>query len=166
MPVDAGTPRFIRVGKGEHFIRLEDVMMNNLDMLFPGMEIVSCELFRVTRNANTEKDEEEADDLMEMIESELKERKFAPIVRLEIGRGMEPLHRGRLAAELELDEATDVFEVSGLLAMRDLFELTQLDSPRLHDPPHHPVDHPQLQTHAQHLPHYPRCRRDSAAAPV
>jgi polyphosphate kinase len=146
VPVDAGTPRFIRVGKGEHFIRLEDVMMNNLDMLFPGMEVVSCELFRVTRNANTEKDEDEADDLMEMIESELKERKFAPIVRLEIVAGMEPLHRGRLAAELELDEATDVFEAPGLLAMRDLFELTQLDFPRLHDAPHHPIDHPQLQT--------------------
>jgi len=146
VPVDAGTPRFIRVGKGEHFIRLEDVMMNNLDMLFPGMEIVSCELFRVTRNANTEKDEDEADDLMAMIESELKDRKFAPIVRLEIGIGMEPLHRGRLAAELELDEATDVFEIPGLLAMRDLFELTHLDFPRLHDAPHHPIDHPQLQT--------------------
>lgn len=146
VPVDAGTPRFIRIGKGDHFIRLEEVMMNNLDMLFPGMEVVSCELFRATRNANTEKDEEEADDLMEMIESELKERKFAPIVRLEIGSGMDPVHRGRLAAELELDEATDVFEVPGLLAMRDLFELTRLDFPRLHDVPHHPVDHPQLQT--------------------
>ena len=146
VPVNAGTPRFIRVGKGEHFIRLEDVMMNNLDMLFPGMQVISCELFRVTRNANTEKDEEEADDLMEMIESELKERKFAPIVRLEIVAGMDPVHRGRLAAELELDEATDVFEVPGLLAMRDLFELTRLDFPRLHDAPHYPIDHPQLQT--------------------
>ena len=146
VPVNAGTPRFIRVGKGEHFVRLEDVMMNNLDMLFPGMQVISCELFRVTRNANTEKDEEEADDLMEMIESELKERKFAPIVRLEIVAGMDPVHRGRLAAELELDEATDVFEVLGLLAMRDLFELTRLDFPRLHDAPHYPIDHPQLQT--------------------
>ncbi len=146
VPVNAGTPRFIRVGKGEHFVRLEDVMMNNLDMLFPGMQIISCELFRVTRNANTEKDEEEADDLMEMIESELKERKFAPIVRLEIVAGMDTVHRGRLAAELELDEATDVFEVPGLLAMRDLFELTRLDFPRLHDAPHYPIDHPQLQT--------------------
>jgi polyphosphate kinase len=146
VPVNAGTPRFIRIGKGDHFIRLEEVMMNNLDMLFPGMEILSCELFRVTRNANTEKDEDEADDLMEMIESELKERRFAPIVRLEIASGMDPVHRGRLAAELELDEATDVFEVPGLLAMRDLFELTRLESPRLHDAPHHPIDHPQLQT--------------------
>jgi len=144
VPVGLGTPRLIRVGKGDHFVCLEDVMMNNLDMLFPGMEIVSCELFRVTRNANTEKDEEEADDLLAMIESELKERKFAPIVRLEIVAGMLPLHRGRLASELALDEENDVFEVSGMLAMRDLFELTRLDYPRLHDAPHHPIDHPQL----------------------
>ena len=146
VPVGLGTPRFLRVGKGDHFIPLEDVMMNNLDLLFPGMEIAACEIFRVTRNANTEKNEEEADDLMAMIESELKERKFAPIVRLEIGKGMEPLHRGRLAAELELDEENDVFEVAGMLAMRDLFELARLDYPRLHDPSHHPIDHPQLQT--------------------
>lgn len=146
VPVGLGTQRFIRVGKGDHFVRLEDVMCNNLDMLFPGMEIVSCEIFRVTRNANTEKDEDEADDLMEMIESELKERKFAPIVRLEIGAGMDPLHRGRLAAELELDEENDVFEVPGLLALRDLFELVRLDYPRMHDPTHHPIDHPLLQS--------------------
>jgi polyphosphate kinase len=145
VPVGLGTPRLLRVGKGDHFVRLEDVMVSNLDMLFPGMEILSCELFRVTRNANTEKDEEEADDLMAMIESELKERKFAPIVRLEVIEGMSPVHRGRLASELELDEENDVFEVTGMLAMRDLFELTRLDYPRLHDPPHHPIDHPQLQ---------------------
>jgi polyphosphate kinase len=146
VPVGSGTPRFLRVGKGDHFIPLADVMMNNLDLLFPGMEVVACEIFRVTRNANTEKDEEQADDLMAMIESELKERRFAPIVRLEIGQGMEPLHRGRLAAELELDEENDVFEEPGMLAMRDLFELARLDYPRLHDPPHHPIDNPRLQT--------------------
>ena len=145
VPVGLGTPRFIRVGKGDRFVPLEQAMMNNLDMLFPGMHVVSCEIFRVTRNANTEKDEEEADDLMAMIESELKERKFAPIVRLEVGTGMEPLHRGRLAAELELDEENDVHEVTGMLALRDLFEISRLDYPRLHDPPHHPIDHPQLQ---------------------
>jgi polyphosphate kinase len=144
VPVGLGSPRFIRVGKGDHFVRLEDVMMNNMDMLFPGMEIVSCEIFRVTRNANTEKDEDEADDLMAMIESELKERKFAPIVRLEIASGMEPLHRGRLAAELELDEENDVFEVPGMLALRDIFELVKLDYPRMHDQPHYPIDHPLL----------------------
>jgi polyphosphate kinase len=127
VPVGLGSPRFFKIGKGDHFISLEEVMMNNLDMLFPGMEIVSCEIFRVTRNANTEKDVEEADDLVAMIESELKERKFAPIVRLEIVEGMSLLHRGRLASELELNKENDVFEVSGMLAMHDLFELTMLE---------------------------------------
>lgn len=145
VPVGLGSPRFVRAGKGDTFVPLEELMIHNLDMLFPGMEVVDCEIFRVTRNANTEKHEEDADDLMEMIESELKERKFAPIVRLEIGAGMDRVHRGRLAAELELHEENDVFEVSGMLAMRDLFELTSLDYPRLHDPQHHPIDHPQLQ---------------------
>jgi polyphosphate kinase len=144
VPVGLGTPRFIRVGKGDHFIPVEEVMMNNLDLLFPGMEIVGCEIFRVTRNANTEKNEEEADDLLAMIESELKERRFAPIVRLEIQPGMHPHHRGRLAAELELDEENDVFEDPGMLAKRDLFELVNLDHPRLHDPSHHPIDNPIL----------------------
>jgi polyphosphate kinase len=57
-------PRFIRVGQGNTFVMLEDVITANMDMLFPGMEIVSCELFRVTRNAVVEVDEEEADDLL------------------------------------------------------------------------------------------------------
>jgi polyphosphate kinase len=146
VPVGNGVPRFIRIDQKDQFICLEELIAQNLGRLFPGMTIVACELFRVTRNANTEKDEEKADDLVAMIESELQERKFAPIVRLEVAHGMDLVRRGRLADELELDEARDVFETPGLLAMRDLFELIKHDSVRLHDPPHHPVDHPLLQT--------------------
>nr|WP_307726494.1 polyphosphate kinase 1 [Trichlorobacter sp.] len=144
VPLGTGVARFMRVGKGDRFVPLEEVMAANLDMLFPGMKVVSCEFFRVTRNANTEKDEEKADDLVAMIESELQERRFAPIVRLEVVSGMDPVHKGRLAAELDLDEASDVFEVSEMLGMRDLFEIARLNHPKLHDPPHHPEDHPQL----------------------
>ena len=147
VPVGASTPRFIPVpGKKERFVCLEDLLMNNLDMLFPGMRVVRCDLFRVTRNANTELDEEEADDLVEMIETELKERRFAPIVRMEVTKGIPPLQRGRLAAQLIINENDDVFEVPELLAMRDLFELSRLDYPCLHDPPHHPVVHPYLES--------------------
>ncbi len=146
VPLGPGVTRFIRVGKGDRFIPLEEIMAANLDMLFPGMKVVSCELFRVTRNANTEKDEEKADDLVAMIESELQERKFAPIVRLEVVPGMDPVHKGRLAAELDLDEASDVFEVSEMLGMRDLFEIARVNHPKLHDPPHHPEEHPLLMT--------------------
>ena len=145
VPVGAGIPRFLRVGSANRFVPLEDVMGHNLDLLLPGMHVDSCELFRVTRNANTESDEDQADDLLALIESELRERRFAPIVRLEVIKGMNPTHRGMLAAEFGLQENADVFEVDGMMAMRDLMELVAIEEPSLHDPPHHPIDHPLLE---------------------
>lgn len=147
VPVGAGVPRFLQVSEEQRFVPLEDVMSHNLDLLFPGLDMLSCELFRVTRNANTERDEERADDLMSMIESELRERKFAPIVRLEVTSDMSDVHRGMLAAELGLDEKNDVFEVHGMMGMKDLFALVGLKGKNegLHDVPHQPVDHPKLQ---------------------
>jgi polyphosphate kinase len=138
------SPRMIRVGEENTFVTLDDLIANNLDMLFPGMEINSCDLFRVTRNANVELDQESANDLLEMIEIELRERHFAPIVRLEVNKGMNPTHRGMLAAELGLNESQDVFEVDCMMALKDLFELAILKIPELRDQPHHAVDHPQL----------------------
>lgn len=145
VPVGAGIPRFIRIGAGQRFVPLEEVMAHNLDLLFPGMTVEACEVFRVTRNANTERDEEDADDLLALIESELRDRRFAPIVRLEVAAGMDPVHRGMLAAELGLDEQSDVVDVDGMLALRHLMELAALDEPALRDAPHHPIDHPRLQ---------------------
>jgi len=136
--------RLVRVDDANTFVALDDLIATNLDMLFPGMEIVSCELFRVTRNAVVEPAEEAANDLLELIETELRERHFAPIVRLEVQKGMSPVRRGMLAAELGLDEGQDVFEVDGMLALRDLFELAALDIPELRDLPHRAVDHPLL----------------------
>ncbi|TVQ93031.1 MAG: polyphosphate kinase 1 [Chromatiaceae bacterium] len=136
--------RLIQVGNEHTFVTLDDLILNNLDMLFPGMELRSCSLFRVTRNAIVEPDQEAANDLLEMIETELRERHFAPIVRLEVQAGMEPVHRGMLAAELGLSETEDVYEVAGMMARRDLFELAGLELPELHDPPHRPGDHPLL----------------------
>ena len=144
VPLGAGVPRFIRVRDSLVFVPLEEVMANNLDLLFPGMDIERTELFRVTRNADVESDEEKADDLLALIESELRERKFAPIVRLEVARGMDATHRGRLAAELGLDEQADVFEVEGFLGLGDLFQLAVLDIPEHRDPDHRPVDAPVL----------------------
>ncbi|MDT8441916.1 MAG: polyphosphate kinase 1 [Desulfuromonadales bacterium] len=146
VPISGGAPRFVKVRDRQRFVLLEEVMAHNLDLLFPGMEVLDCELFRVTRNANTSGTEEHADDLLALIESTLQDRKFSPIVRLQVRPGMDPVHRGRLAAELGLDESSDVFEVEGMLGMRDLWELVRLDCPRLKDPVHHPVDHPALQS--------------------
>jgi polyphosphate kinase len=145
IPIGLGIPRFLRVGESNRFVTLEDVIAGNLDLLFPETEIIACELFRVTRNANTDRDEEEADDLLALVETELRDRRIAPIVRLEVMQGMDPTRRGMLAAELGLDERADVFEVDGMLAMRDLMELANLDVPALHDSPQHPADHPRLQ---------------------
>lgn len=144
VPVGGGIPRLIRIGDGSHFVPLEDIIAHNLDQLLPELEIERWDLFRVTRNAIVERYEEQANDLLQVIEAELRDRKFAPTVRLEVSAGMPPLHRGMLAAELGLDEATDVFEVDGLMQRRDLMELAALDRPDLKDPPHHPIEHPKL----------------------
>ncbi len=145
IPIGDEVSRFIQLPYSLHFIALEDVIKHNLHMLLPEMEVLSSNVFRVTRNANTERDEEHADDLLAMIESELRERRFAPIVRLQVQGDMDETARGMLAAELGLDEQTDVFNAGGdMLAMRDLFQLVALDFPELHDAPFQSVDHPEL----------------------
>ena len=136
------SPRLLQVGDEYTFVALDDVITNNLDLLFPGMHIDSCYLFRVTRNANVEKNEEQADDLLEMIQSELRERHFAPIVRVEVMTGMELSYRGMLAAELGLNEAADVFEIDGMMAKRDLMEIANLDIPEVTRSPAHPHQSP------------------------
>ncbi len=144
VPVGAGAPRFVALEPGRRFVLVEDVIADNLDVLFPDMEIESCALFRATRNANTERDEEQADDLMAMIKSELRDRKFAPIVRLEIAAEMGAFHRGWLAAELGLDQEADVFETNGMHGLRDLMELAILDRPELRLESHAPYEHPEF----------------------
>ncbi len=144
VPTGIGIPRFIRIGKAHLYVRFEDVIANNLSAIFPDMLIESCELFRVTRNAITEKTLDQANDLLSMIETALRDRKFAEIVRLEVGSCMTPSHRGMLAAELGIDEERDVFAVDGIMAKRDLFQIASIDRPDLHYPPHQPFDHYRL----------------------
>ncbi len=144
VPVSSRVPRFIQVGGEQLFVALGDLIANNLDLLFPGMKIAFCDLFRVTRNAITEQDEEQADDLLQMIESELRERKFAPVIRLEVAATMGKMQSGMLAAELGLNEEQDVFVVDQRMAMSDLFQIAGIARPDLLDPPHHPCDNPKL----------------------
>ena len=145
VPVGEGLPRFIQLPGRHHYVPIEEVMRNNLDILLPEMDVISEHMFRVTRNSNTERNEEHADDLLSMIESELRDRRFAPIVRMQIEGDMDETSRGMLAAELGLDEHEDVFNAGGdMLAMRDLFQLVGIDIPELHDEPFQPFDHPLL----------------------
>jgi len=144
VPVGSGVPRFLKVGADDSFVLLEDLMANCLADLFPGMDVAAVELFRVTRNANTERGGEQADDLVQMIEAELRDRRFAPIVRLEVERTISANHRGMLAAELGLDEDLDVYETDVMMGMRDLWDLVRLDLPELHDRSHQPIDNVKL----------------------
>ncbi len=144
IPTSSDLPRFIRIGQEHVYILLEDLVANNLHLLLPGMEVETCETFRVTRNAITERHEEQANDLLLVIESALRDRKFAEIVRLEIGRGMGEQRKGKLAAELRVDETKDVYEVDGILGMRDMMQIAAIDRPDLHFAQHHPVDNPEL----------------------
>src|SRR5262249_26256109 len=81
-----GLPRFIGV-EGGVYVPLEDVIARHLDRLFPGMRILSHEFFRVTRDADLEVSDE-ADDLLEAVEAELRQRRFGEVVRLEVGATM------------------------------------------------------------------------------
>ena len=145
VPVGTGIQRFIQVGESNHFVPLEDVMANNLDLLFPGVEIIARDFYFVARNAAAERQESGANDLMEMIELELRDRRIAPIVRMVVSPGMDDDRKGMLAAELGLDIEQDVFEQDGLMMQRELMQLTSLPIPELHDLPHTPVNHHRLQ---------------------
>jgi polyphosphate kinase len=117
-------PRFVAIGDGA-FVPLEDVIERHLDRLFPGMEILHHSVFRVARDADFTVSDE-ADDLLQAVEQELRRRRFGEVVRLEVGAGMEPMMRERLVDWLEL-ETRQVYEVDGMLDLTDLWELNGLD---------------------------------------
>ncbi|MFL6289351.1 MAG: polyphosphate kinase 1 [Thermoanaerobaculia bacterium] len=137
-------PRWLQVPNTLRYVPLEEVISHNLDRLFPGMEVVESYPFRVTRNADVQRNEEEADDLLETIQEELRERRFATVVRLEVGSGMPGWMRELLAEQLEIQEQ-EIFEVDRLLALRDLMQLAQsAPLPSLRYRPWAPVTHPRL----------------------
>ncbi|MBV9333818.1 MAG: polyphosphate kinase 1 [Candidatus Eremiobacteraeota bacterium] len=122
-------PRFVPVQDGDsgerRFVLLEDLIAHHLDVLFPGMHVRDSYLFRVTRDADLDLQEDEADDLLRAIESELRRRRFGEPVRLEIERGMPEYMRDFLCNSLELD-AVDVYEIDGMMALSDLWQIVNL----------------------------------------
>lgn len=136
--VPTGKGRWVPLPNARHVVPLEEVIAQNLHELFRGMEIRGVHAFRVTRNADIRRNEDEADDLLEMISEELRERRFAPVVRLEIDADMPEHMRELLIRELALDES-DVYEADGLLGHADLMELARLDVPAHRFPPWEPV---------------------------
>jgi len=139
--VPPSLPRFMPLesAAGERrFVRLEDVIAHNLDALFPGMDVRASFLFRVTRDADLDIQEDEADDLLRAIESELRKRRFGEAVRLEV-EASTPAHiRSLLLEALELGEV-DLYEIDGLLGTSDLWALANIDRAELRDPPFTPA---------------------------
>ncbi len=137
-------PRFVPLADGRTFVPLEDLIAKHLDQLFPGMEIVDTAVFRVTRDADFTVSDE-ADDLLQAVEDELRRRRFGEVVRVEVESGMSKDMREQLERALEAD-AEDVFEIDGLLDLNDLWEIVKVPGfPELRDPPWTPVTQPRLQ---------------------
>jgi polyphosphate kinase len=126
------------------YVLLERVIAANLDVLFPGMEVVGHHLFRVTRNADLSIEEDEADDLLMAIEEELRRRRFGNVVRLEVERSMPHQTRALLLQGLSLDPA-DLYEVKGMLDLRGLESIADLDIPELQPMPWSPITPPRIQ---------------------
>jgi polyphosphate kinase len=129
------------------FVSVDQIITNNLDLLFGGMEIKSAHMFRTTRNADVARNEEEAEDLLEMITDEMRELRFAPFVRLEVDCEMPQDVIQRLSNELGLSNKDDVYTVCGQMALGDLDSLPVklgVDSPLIFTP-WSPKTHPRLQ---------------------
>ncbi|MFL5834279.1 MAG: RNA degradosome polyphosphate kinase, partial [Solirubrobacterales bacterium] len=137
-------PRFVPIGDGRTFVPLENLIAQHLDTLFPGMEIVDYDVFRVTRDADFTIDDE-ADDLLRAVEQELRRRRFGEVVRVEVGAGMSQRLREPLVRALEIEEG-ELFEVDGLLDLKDLWDVVGVHGfPDLRDEPWSPVTQPRLQ---------------------
>jgi polyphosphate kinase len=110
------------------FVPIEQVIAHHADDLFRGMEVEGVYAFRVTRNADVRRDEEEADDLLEMISERLRERRFASVVRLEVEAAMPESVRTFLMEKLDIEDQ-DVFVSEGLIDYSDVTALADLHIP-------------------------------------
>ncbi len=116
--------RFVTIGDGTTLVPLESLIAANLDALFPGMEIVDSSYFRVTRDTDYDVSDE-ADDLLQAVEDELRRRRFGEVVRVEIGKAMNPRLREQLVRALQIDEG-QAYEVDGLIGLNDLWDVASV----------------------------------------
>jgi polyphosphate kinase len=132
-------PRFLPLGKRGLHLPLERVLRHFLPTLFPKMEIVECSVFRVTRDADFDVSDE-ADDLLEAVELELRKRRFGDVVRVEVSSSVSARMLERLKRGLGVS-AEQIYLVGGLLDLADLDQLLDLDRPELRADPWLPVTH-------------------------
>ena len=137
--VPSVVPRLIPVGTTQlQFVLVDDLIRANLQLLFPGMDTGECYLFRVTRDADIEIREEEAEDLLRVIQQELRMRRFGSPVRLEVSSDMPEVLVHYLTQSLGLFPE-DVYSVNGPLAIPDLMSLYEVDRPDLKEEPFRPT---------------------------
>ncbi|HET7040452.1 MAG TPA: RNA degradosome polyphosphate kinase, partial [Gemmatimonadales bacterium] len=134
-------PRWVPLDQPNTFVPLEQVIGANLESLFPGVEIIGWATFRITRNADLEIRHDEAEDLLSLIQEEVRNRKFGAVTRIEVSPRTPAAVRRMLLGEFSEEEETapgwlgadDVYEVAGLMDASDLFAIHGLDLPALKD---------------------------------
>lgn len=137
--------RIIQFGASDWML-LEEIISAHLNRLFPGSEIIDAHLFRVTRDADLDTVEDEADDLLEAIEAGLRQRRFGSVVRLEVQRSMPPELRTMLATGLEIDEE-EIQVVDGTLDLSVALQIAALPRPDLRAPRWQPVTPKRIAAH-------------------
>jgi polyphosphate kinase len=125
------------------YLPLEELIAQHLPSLFPGMVVIEHHLFRVTRNADLEVEEDRDEDLLQALERELVRRRFGPAVRLEIGTDIDENVLTLLSSELDITP-DDVFRIPGLLDTSALHQIYDVDRPALKDAPFVPATHPRF----------------------
>ena len=132
--VPAFIPRFIPVGDSDRYLLVEDLIAGNVTMFAPEADPARCYQFRITRDADIEIREAEAQDLLEEMEANLRQRRFGDVVRLEVSSSMPQEMVDYLATSLEIED-NDVYTVDGPLRITDAFEIADLNRPDLKDKP-------------------------------
>ncbi len=125
-------------------VLLEDLIARHVGNIFPGARIKGLYVFRVTRNFDIEVDEEEADDLLQSIQQELRRRERGNAVRLEVSGEVPPTSLAKLVRAFKLDAEKDVYHITGMLNVGDLFSLSRVEDRALHDEPFQPHAVPPL----------------------
>lgn len=141
--IPSNLPRWVPLTKPMHWIAIEEIVQNHLEDLFPGTRVLEARAFRITRNADLERNEEEAEDLLDLIEEELRHRRFAPTVRLEVAEDMSAPVLRWLQSALGLGDE-DVYPVPGPLKLSDLMEFASADLPEGKYPSAVVTNHPRL----------------------
>ncbi|MFC7020257.1 MULTISPECIES: polyphosphate kinase 1 [Haloarcula] len=136
--------RLVQIGDDHRYVLLEEVIRANLDLLLPNVDIIDTALFRLTRNAEVRRNEEVAEDLIDMIEEVLEQRRFATVVRMEIEADTHPRIRETLQRQLELEDR-EIYPLTGPLDYREFMSLTDLERPDLKLEPWTPQPHPRLE---------------------